>query len=200
MMSDNIHFDALEIGGTLAPEPRSRVPSGPVAGEPKIPPTRRGFWFEEFEPGLVVESPGRTITEADVVNFAGLSGDYTELHTNEEYASATPFRHRIAHGMLVQAIATGLGVQSGVFTGTIQALADMTIHWRAPVFPGDTIRLVLEVDSREDEPSRRSGLVGFKARVVNQEEKVVSDGHWQTRILRRPVERSRSSAATGDPR
>jgi len=146
--------------------------------------SRRGLWFDEFQPGLRVESPGRTIVEADLVAFAGLSGDHTQLHTDEEFSKRTPFRGRIAHGMLVQSIATGLGVRTGVFESTIQALSDMTIHWRAPVFPGDTIRLVLTVERVDPEPSRRSGMVVFQATVLNQEDKVVCAGEWHTRMLR----------------
>lgn len=145
---------------------------------------RSGLWFEDFRPGLVIESLARTVTEADLVNFAGLSGDYTALHTDEEYARKTPFRRRIAHGMLVQAIATGLGVRTGVFEGTIAALSDMVIHWRSPVYPGDTVHLVLEVTEVDAEPSRRSGKVTFAARMLNQEGKVVSDGEWKTLMLR----------------
>ncbi len=148
---------------------------------------RRGLWFEEFACGQQVESPARTVTESDIGQFAGLSGDYTALHTDEEFARRTAFRGRIAHGMLVQAVATGLAVRTGIFEGTIQALSDMTIHWRAPVFPGDTIRLVLEVESLESNPSRRSGEVVFKASVMNQEGKLVCEGQWHTRILRRPT-------------
>lgn len=156
---------------------------------------RQGLWFEEFEPGLVVESPARTVTETDLVAFAGLSGDFTALHSDEEFAKRTPYRQRIAHGMLVQAIATGLGVRTGVFEGTIQALSDMTIHWRAPVVPGDTIRLLLEVTEVDPNPSRRSGVVSFAASVLNQEDKVVSDGEWRTRMLRRDGARSARAAA-----
>ncbi len=170
---------------------------GPAPSDPA--PARRGLWFEEFLPGLIIESPGRTVTEADIVHFAGLSGDFNPLHTDEEFARATPFRRRIAHGMLVQAIATGLGVRTGVFERTLQALSEMTIHWRAPVFPGDTIRLFLEVSGRDPEPSRRSGVVVLQARVLNQENKVVCDGEWRVRILRMPTDRdrSRSGASTG---
>jgi acyl dehydratase len=145
----------------------------------------------------VIASRGRTITEADLVNFAGLSGDYTALHTDEVYASSTPFRRRIAHGMLVQSIATGLGVGTGAFEGTIAALSDMTIHWRSPVFPGDTVQLVLEVIEVDAEPSRRSGAVTFAARVLNQEKKVVSDGEWKTLMLRSPESR-RSARNVGE--
>jgi 3-hydroxybutyryl-CoA dehydratase len=157
---------------------------------------RRGLWFDEFEPGLVVESPGRTVTEADLVSFAGLSGDHTQLHTDEAYCQRTPFRTRIAHGMLVQSIATGLGVRTGVFEGTIQALSDMTIHWRSPVMPGDTIRLVLKVARVDDEPSRRSGAIVFEARVLNQDDKLVSEGEWTTRMLREKAPKTGAEAVS----
>ena len=134
--------------------------------------------------GLVIRTGGRTVTEADVVAFAGLSGDFTRLHIDAEYCAGTPFRRPIAHGLLVQSIASGLGNQSGAFEGTLQALSDMLIHWRAPVFPGDTIRLELEVIRLDPEPKRRSGAVVFEARVKNQEDRVVCDGEWHTRILR----------------
>jgi acyl dehydratase len=156
---------------------------------------RCGLWFDELEPGLRVVSPGRTVTESDLVQFAGLSGDHTQLHTDEEYCRTTPFRRRIAHGMLVQAIATGLGARTGIYEGTIQALSDMTIRWRAPVFPGDTIRLELVVERIDPEPSRRSGLVIFAARVLNQDDKVVSEGEWSTRMLRRDTGDRRGDSA-----
>ncbi len=166
--------------GTFTPMSEATVGSGAP---------RSGLWFDEFRPGLSIRSPARTVTETDLVNFAGLSGDYTALHTDEECARETPFRRRIAHGMLVQSIATGLGVRTGTFEGTIAALAEMTIHWLAPVFPGDTIHLELEVTRVDPEPSRRSGAVTFAARVVNQEGKVVSDGEWKTLMLRSPAAR-----------
>lgn len=146
--------------------------------------SRRGLWFDEFEPGLVIRSPARTVTEADIVAFAGVSGDFLALHTDEETARRTPFRGRIAHGMLVQSIATGLGTRSGAFEGTMQALAAMTIEWRKPTRPGDTIHLELTVLEVDENPSRRAGLVVFQAQVLNQDGEVVSDGTWQTKILR----------------
>jgi acyl dehydratase len=156
--------------------------------------SRRGLWFEEFELGLRIRSGGRTVTEADLVAFAGLSGDHTRLHTDAEYCRGTPFRRPIAHGLLVQSLASGLAVRTGVFEGTLQALSDMTIHWRAPVFPGDTVRIELEVSRIDSNPSRRSGLVVLDARVFNQDEKLVCDGEWHTRMLRRDGKRDARAA------
>ena len=154
---------------------------------------RRGLWFEEFHVGLRIESPARTITEADIVNFAGVSGDFVSLHTDEVFAKRTPFRGRIAHGMLVQSVATGLGTRSGVFEGTIGALAGMTIRWTAPVYPGDTIRLVLACKEIDPEPTRRSGRVTFAAQVLNQKDTVVVEGDWETLMLREGPARARAA-------
>jgi acyl dehydratase len=156
---------------------------------------RRGLWFDEFRLGETYQSPGRTITEADLVLFSGLSGDYTQLHTDEEFAKRTAFRGRIAHGMLVQAVATGLGTRLGVFEGTIAALAEMVIRWRKSVYPGDTLRLRLTVSAIDPSPSRRTGAVRFSAAIVNQRDEVVSDGEWSTLMLREsPTPRAEVSA------
>jgi len=148
-------------------------------------PAAQGLLFDEFEPGQVFGSGGRTVTEADIVSFAGLSGDYNPLHTDEEYARATPFRGRIAHGLLVQSIASGLANQTKVFEGTIAALQEMIIRFRAPVFPGDTVRMELTVSEKEPEPNARRGWIRFDASVKNQRDEVVIDGEWLTLMLRR---------------
>lgn len=151
---------------------------------PESPRLRHGLWFEDFRLGMLIESEARTITEADIVNFAGVSGDFLPLHTNEEYAKKTPFRRRIAHGMLIQSVATGLCARTGVFEGTIAALTGMTIRWLQPVYPGDTIRLVLEVSELDPKPSRRRGRVLLLCRIMNQSDKLVAEGDWDTLMLR----------------
>jgi len=152
---------------------------------PSAAPVRE-LWFEAYEPGLAFASPGRTLTEADLVLFAGLSGDLTSLHTDEEHARRTPFRTRIAHGMLVQSIATGLAHRTGIFEGTLRALPAMEIRWKSTAFPGDTLRLLLEVARLDPRPSRRSGRVYFDATVRNQKDQVVSEGSWEVVVLRDP--------------
>lgn len=144
----------------------------------------QGLWFDQFEIGEIFESPGRTITETDIVQFAGLSGDYTPVHTDAEYAARMPFRRRIAHGMLVQSIATGLGTRTGVLEGTIAALARVTVDLKSPVFPGDTIRLRLSVEEKDPKPSRRSGKIVFGTRILNQRDQMVSTGTWHAIMLR----------------
>ena len=93
-----------------------------------------GLYLEEFEIGKVIKSQGRTITEADIVNFAGISGDWNPLHTDEEFAKANAFGKRIAHGALGVAIATGLSNLTGVFEGTTIAFMEMTVKYKAPLF------------------------------------------------------------------
>ena len=81
-----------------------------MADAPREP---RGLYFEDLELGSKIVSVGRTITETDVVNFAGLSGDYNQIHTDETYAVEAGFKQRVAHGLLVLSVASGLAVQTG---------------------------------------------------------------------------------------
>ena len=145
----------------------------------------QGLWFEDFTPGLLIRSAGRTVTEADIVAFAGLSGDFNPIHVDEVLASRTAFRSRIAHGLLVQSLASGLVAQTGAFHGTIAALSGMNLNYTAPVRAGDTIRASLEVSDLDLSPSAKRGWVLFDARVVNQEDVVVIEGEWRTVMLRR---------------
>ena len=88
----------------------------------------RGLTFDEFNEGDKFVSQGRTVTEADVVNFAGLAGDFNPLHTDAVFAAGTPFGERIAHGMLIAAIATGMANWTGVFEGTTIALMQQLLQ------------------------------------------------------------------------
>ncbi len=94
---------------------------------PFTPP--HGLYFEEIAEGFRIASPGRTITEADIVMFAGLSGDYNPLHTDQEYAQQTIFGGRIAHGLLMLAIASGLAMQLGFMLGTVEAVWCQGLHF-----------------------------------------------------------------------
>ncbi|MCB0030198.1 MAG: hypothetical protein KDE28_19940, partial [Anaerolineales bacterium] len=85
----------------------------------------RGLYFEDFEPGMEVVTRGRTITEADVVNFAGVTGDYNQIHTDAKYAESFDFGKRIAHGLLVQSVGVGLAVMTGFIDGTILAFREL---------------------------------------------------------------------------
>ena len=100
------------------------------------------LYFEDFTPDRTFESRGRTITEVDVVLFAGLSGDFIELHTNEEFAKRSMFGRRIAHGALIFSISTGLVSQANLVNDTVLAFYGVDkLRFTKPVFIGDTVRV-----------------------------------------------------------
>lgn len=138
----------------------------------------RGKYFEEFEIGLEIESQGRTITEADLVNFAGVSGDYNPIHTDAEFSKATPFGERIAHGMLVLSVATGLGMQLGFLDGTVIAFTGIEWKFRGVVKIGDTVHMIVKVAKTKAMKAAGGGFVVFDARVLNQRNEVVQQGEW----------------------
>jgi acyl dehydratase len=147
----------------------------------------RGKYFEEFAIGEEVVSPARTITEADVVMFAALTGDYNQLHTDEEFAKTTPFGRRIAHGLLVLSDAVGLLGRLGFIEGTALAFRELTWKFSQPVFMGDTIHV--KARCRELKPMARlgGGLVIFDLSVVNQEGKTVQKGEWHVLMASKPA-------------
>lgn len=146
----------------------------------------RGLYFEEFSVGDKATGPGRTITEADIVNFAYLSGDYNQIHTDAEFAKTTPFGQRIAHGLLVLSIATGQVAQIGIIEGTVIAFRDLTWKFSKPVFIGDTVHVNSEVISLKPLARLRGGSVVLKVRVLNQRDEVVASGEWNALIASRP--------------
>jgi acyl dehydratase len=147
--------------------------------------TPRGMHFEEFEVGLEIETAARTITETDIVNFAGLSGDFNFIHTNAEAASETPFGQRVAHGMLVASIATGLAVQQGFIDGTTLAFRELDWKFTKPVFIGDTVYVQIKVTETKPMARLGGGLVVFEARVLNQRDEVVHKGEMKMLIKSR---------------
>jgi acyl dehydratase len=126
------------------------------------------LYFEDFTVGYKTVTRSRTITEADIVNFAGLSGDFVELHTSEEYARNGPFGKRIAHGLLVLSVSSGLTVQTGQTTDTVVAFYGIDrLRFTNPTFIGDTIHVEKEVIAAERKPGGR-GVITFNTRVLNQ--------------------------------
>lgn len=145
----------------------------------------RGMHFEEFEPGLEIYTAARTITETDIVTFAGLSGDFNFIHTDAESAKATPFGQRVAHGMLVASIASGLAVQQGFIDGTTLAFRELTWKFTKPVLIGDTIQVQIKVIETKLMRALGGGLVTFEARVLNQRDELVHKGEWRMLIKSR---------------
>jgi acyl dehydratase len=144
----------------------------------------RGLTFDQFKEGDTYISQARTVTEADVVNFAGLSGDFNPLHTDDVFAAKTPFEGRIAHGMLVVAFATGMANWTGVFEGTTLALMEQVIRYKGAVKFGDTIHLKLTVKEKKETSKPDRGVVVFGTDVLNQEGQAVIEGYW-TLMMRR---------------
>ena len=133
------------------------------------------LYFDDVEIGQHWESLGRTITEADIVNFAGLSGDFNPIHLDHEFARSTLFRRPIAHGLLVQSIGSGLGL----FAPPMRTLAILSIrewHFREPVFIGDTIRVRSQVVNKELRGRGKRGVITWQRQIVNQSGKVVQEG------------------------
>jgi acyl dehydratase len=131
------------------------------------------MYFEDYTIDEVRTSRGRTITEADIVNFAGLSGDFVELHVNEEYARRGPFGRRIAHGALIFSISTGLMVQMTSDHEAIVAFRGVDqLRFVAPVFIGDTIHVTRKAIEKNSKDGIR-GLVAFETTVLNQDGKPV---------------------------
>ena len=126
------------------------------------------MYFDDYSIGQVLTSRGRTVTEADIVNFAGISGDFVELHMNEEYSKLGPFGRRIAHGALIFSISTGLMTQMMHDHSTMIALSGIDrMRFTAPVFIGDTVRVAMKVVDKQQKDAGR-GLVVFDSTVTNQ--------------------------------
>ncbi|WP_313623045.1 MaoC/PaaZ C-terminal domain-containing protein [Achromobacter sp.] len=151
----------------------------------------RRLYFEDLESGQSWESPRRTVTEADVVQFAGLSGDYNALHTDAVFAAGHPFGQRAAHGLLTLAIASGLTTRMPVYRlmdGTRLALTELRCQWRKPVFIGDTLHVVLRIgDKAPSQSLHDAGRVTMLRTVKNQNGDVVAESEWTTLMKRREV-------------
>ncbi len=146
----------------------------------------RGRYFEDFEMGDVLISAGRTITETDIVNFAGLSGDFTQIHTNAEFARQDIFGQRVAHGLLGLAVASGLLAQLGVVEGTVLAFRELNWKFSAPIYIVDTIHAQVAVAERKEVPRLKGGMITFDVQVINQEDKIVQSGKWVLLVASKP--------------
>ncbi len=133
------------------------------------------LYFDDVEIAQEWESLGRTITETDIVNFAGLSGDFNPIHIDHAFAASTPFRRPIAHGLLVFSVASGLGLHSPPMR-TLAFLDIREWHFRGPVFAGDTLRALSKVLNKEVRGRGRRGEITWQRQIINQERKVVQEG------------------------
>ncbi len=143
------------------------------------------LYFDEIEIGDEYLSQGRTITEADIVNFCGVSGVFHPIHTDSEYAKKSGFSRRIAHGPLIFAVSFGLFERIGVFDETILAFLEFSWKFKKPVFVGDTIRIKDKVIEKRETKRKDRGVVTFFREVFNQNLEVVQEGFWKALLKRR---------------
>jgi acyl dehydratase len=149
--------------------------------------TPHGMYFEDFEPGQTLVTAGRTVTESDVVNFAGLSGDYNQIHTDVQFSQGTPYGQRIAHGLLGLSIASGLLMRTGILEGTVMAFREV-IDWKfiKPILLGDTIHDEMEVRETKALPRIGAGSIVIGLQVKNQKDEVVMKGSFSVLVMNRP--------------
>ena len=137
-----------------------------------------GRFFEEFRVGEEFSTPSRTVTEADIVMFAGLSADYSPHHTDEEFCKTLPFKGKIAHGLLGVSICSGLVVSLNLWRETGLALLEVNVQFKAPVMIGDTITVFLKVADKKESKKGDKGIVTLDQTVKNQKGEVVAEMRW----------------------
>lgn len=146
-----------------------------------------GLYFEEFSVGQTVNTVGRTISEDAIFSFAGLTGDYNQIHTDADFASKTQFGQRVAHGLLGLSIATGLIMRTGLLEGTVLAFREI-MDWKfvKPFFIGDTIHAVLTVSETKALPRIGGGSLLAAVEVRNQSNEVCQRGTLNLLVLSKP--------------
>jgi acyl dehydratase len=135
-----------------------------------------GRVFDEFEVGQRFVTPGRTITEGDIGAFAGLTGDYNPVHTDETFAAASDFGSRIAHGPMGIGMAFGLASRLDLIDGTAVALLGVIWDFKAPMRPGDTVRALIGVIGKRPVKNPSLGLIELTIELVSQRDEILQSG------------------------
>ncbi len=146
-----------------------------------------GLYFEEFSVGQKITSVGRTVTEDNIMNFAGLTGDYNQIHTDAQFAASTQFGQRVAHGLLGLSIAVGLLMRTGVLEGTVLAFREI-VEWKfiKPVFIGDTIHVEMEAKELKAMPRIGGGQAWVALEVKNQKDETLQRGTLAVLVASKP--------------
>ena len=146
-----------------------------------------GLYFEEFSVGLEIETVGRTLSEDAIFTFAGLTGDYNQIHTDAEFSRKTQFGQRIAHGLLGLSIAVGLIMRTGKLEGTVLAFREIE-EWKfvKPFFIGDTVHAVLKITELKPLPRIGAGSVTAHVEARNQNNEVCQRGSLNLLVLSKP--------------
>lgn len=148
-----------------------------------------GLYFEEFSVGQKISTAGRTISEDAIFTFAGLTGDFNEIHTNAEFSRKTQFGQRIAHGLLGLSVATGLIMRTGFLEGTVLAFREIN-EWKfiKPFFIGDTVSAELSVTETKALPRIGGGSITAAVIVKNQGDEICQRGSLNLLVLSKPKE------------
>jgi 3-hydroxybutyryl-CoA dehydratase len=142
------------------------------------------LYYDDVEVGQEWETFARTITEADIVNFAGLSGDFNAIHTDHEFAKTTPYRKPIAHGLLIFSIGSGLSVTIPMLK--IVAFTKVCVwNFLGPCYIGDTIRMRSKITEKKMTGRGKRGEIIWYRAIMNQHGKVIQDGSIQTMVQTR---------------
>ena len=150
-----------------------------------------GLFYEDINEGMTLMTRGRTITEADIVAFAGLTGDYNPMHTDAEYMKQSAFGQRIAHGMLSLSYAVGQAYQLGFMERTVLAFRGLEMKFSLPVYIGDTLHVEIVVKTKDkSSPRLGGGLITFGVKIINQDGKTVQSGDWLVLMASKPQETS----------
>lgn len=144
------------------------------------------LYFEDFEVGQTFTSPGRTVTEADVINFASMTGDNNQVQTDAEFAAHTRYGQRIAHGLLGASLCLGLLSRVGVFDGSSVALLGID-DWRfvRPIFIGDTVHCTVTITGTRLTSGGRTGILDRDLQLINAAGDVVQQGRMNLMVLTR---------------
>jgi 3-hydroxybutyryl-CoA dehydratase len=142
------------------------------------------LFLEDFAKGQIFSGPARTITEADVLAFAALTGDAHPLHYDDEYAKTTRFGRPIVHGLHLMALtALGAAPLAERLEASMIAFLELGASFRKPVFKDDTLRPQFEVEATEHRPGMEWGKLAIKVRLINQRDEIVVEGRHVYRIL-----------------
>jgi acyl dehydratase len=143
-------------------------------------------FYEEFQVGDEFVTTGRTIAESDILQFAQLTGDWNQLHTDEEYAKGMPFGRRIAHGLLGLALMEGMKYRMGHFDGTAIASLSWTVKFARPIFIGDTVRVRARITAMRETRQADRGILTEAVELLNQHDEVVTEAEHLVMMRRRP--------------
>ena len=146
----------------------------------------RGLYFEEFEIGAAMRTRGRTITEADLVQFAALTGDFNPMHTDAEYSRGAFMGQRVAHGMLSLSYAIGQAYQLGILERTVLGFRGLEMKFSSPVFIGDTIHAEITVTATKAARRLGGGVVTLALRIVKQDGAIAQKGSLSLLMMSRP--------------